>query len=252
MNARQKNKMQSHNTRLQALKTAPEIALIKGMPAKVAAYGRKIDAVGALETIQTERTRLKGVRDARYVEMRDATLAVAGVAMSHAEEKEIPGLADQVRVIPSDFVQARWADRMKIAQQVHAAVLPFVPELVGYGMTEETLGDLGTKIDTAKEALAPLRMAAVGKSAATAEIDVAIRKLDTMEKKQILPLLEPLKKSNPEVYRRYLIARRVFAGPGSRSDAGTDTARDTESKETENGTVSPVVVPEPQPAVKAV
>jgi len=249
MNARQKNKMQSHNTRLQMLKTAPEIALIKGMPAKVAAYGRKIAAVGALETIQTERTRLKGVRDACYVEMRDATLAVAGVAMSHAEEKEIPGLADQVRVIPSDFAQARWADRVKIAQQVHAAVLPLVSELVDYDLTAETMEQLGTTIDTAKDALAPLRMAAVDKRAATEEIDVAIRKLDTMEKKQILPLLEPLKKSNPEIYRRYLISRQVLARSGSRAGAGTET--DTDSKGTENGEVSPALVPESQSAVKA-
>ncbi len=250
MNTRQKNKVQSHKTRIHFLKTAPEIAQIKGLPAKLEAYGRKISRLDTLTVIQNERTRTAAARDASHDEMRETSLMISGVALSYADEKEVPGLAEQVKLSPNDFAQARLDDRVQLAQQLHAAVLPLVPELVEYGITDESMDDFRATIDRAAAALPLTRAAEADRRVATREINVAIRGLDELEKNQILPLLLPLKKSHPEVYQRYLVCREVLDRPGAR--AGGDKKDEAPVGEaTEGASTAPAVVAKTTPGAES-
>jgi len=223
MNTRQLNKIESHVATHDLLTTAPEAAGIKSLPGKVTAYGENIGAILKLVDLQTRRTADIAQREVSFGDMYDVTLTNTGIALSYADEKEIPGLADQMRMVPSNFAKARLAIRVRLAQQLHDAVLPIVPDLVDYGLTAETMTDWQKKIDAAAAALPAVRAATADKKAATADLNAAVRKADRLERNQIRPLVLPLKKGNPEFYGRYVARRQVLDRPGVRSKPGTGT-----------------------------
>ena len=223
MNTKQLNQIESHVAGHDLLTTAPEAAGIKSLPGKVTAYGKKIDAILKLVDLQTRSSATIAQREVSFDDMYDVTLTNTGIALSYADEKEIPGLADQMRKVPSNFAKARLAMRVRLAQQLYDAVLAIVPDLVDYGLTAGTMTDWQKKIDAAAKAVPAVRAATADKKAVTADLKVAVQKAGQMERNQIHPLLLPLKKSNPEFYGRYAARRQVLDRPGVRSKPDTGT-----------------------------
>ena len=219
MTAKQMHKMESHRVRHELLSTAPEIAGIKSLAGKVASYGRQLDVIDQLVDVQSQRSAAIAQRDAALQTMIDTTLEINGVALSYADENEIPGLAGQVRVFPTDFLKTRLMLRVRLAQQLFEVVQPIVPQLAEFGVTAETMTDWQAKIDAAEAAMPVFRGLVADKKAATADLVAAIRKADRLEKNQIYPLLLPLKQSNPEFYRRYAARRIVIDRPATRPAA---------------------------------
>jgi hypothetical protein len=111
-----------------------------------------------------------------------------------------------------------------LAQQLHDAVLPFVPELSGYDLTPAVMADLQAKIDAASHALPALRGMIVNKQAATIGLAGALQKLRQLERERIQPLLIPLQKSEPGFYLRYQVLCEVSHRRRTRSVGETEGA----------------------------
>ncbi len=206
----QVERLESYRARYAWLVAAPEIAGRTALARQIAAYGEQLAVVDQL--IAEQRRYLPAEharRDAIFGEMVHAALVVAGIVESYASEHAVPGLRDQVRLVPSDFALARFDDRVTLAQQLHDAVLPFVPELSGYDLTPEVMADLQAKIRAAAHALPTLRGVIISKQVATVGLAAALQRLCQLERERILPLLFPLQKSEPGFYRRYQLFREV-------------------------------------------
>lgn len=199
------------------LAQAPEIAAIPAMagkPAKLRALLTKADRL-----FDTQRSRITASIARREVAsdaMIEATLAVAGIALSYAHDNNLPDLAAEVRVTAGDFRRNRLQHRVRLAQQIHAAVTPFVPQLAADGVTAETLDDLQDKIDAAAAALPATRGSAADKKAATAQLRETIREIRLLLKDGIDPLVRPLRQTNPDFYERYRARRTIINRAGGR------------------------------------
>jgi len=199
------------------LANAPETNAIVALPATRALFLAKLDELDAL--IATQQRPLGATiaeRNQALEQMVDATLALAGVALSYADQKNLHALAIQARVSEGDFRRARLDQRVRMAQQLYAAVSPFAGQLADFGVTPALLDDLQKKIDAAAAGLPAARGMSVDKKAATIQLAAAIRATDAMLENQIDPLLVPLRKTSPQFYERYQVAREVVGRPGAR------------------------------------
>lgn len=229
MKARQSERLKSHRTRHSLLVNSPAVAGRKALARQVAAYGRQLAVIDRL--IATQSTRVSPAlagRDAIFAEMVSAALVISGLVRSYADEHEVPGLDEQVRLVASDFSLARFCDRVQLARLLYDAVLPLVPRLAELDLTPEMMEDLRVKTDAAKESLPVLQGIIIEKQATTPALVEALGLLHRIEKERIFPLLLPLQKSAPEFYRRYLIAREVHHRRRTRAQpAETETEIET-------------------------
>ena len=224
MNKIQYNKIGSHRARLAFLQNAPETKGLVPLTARVLAYAKKLEEADTLADIQGGRAKAAlARRDAALNTMIGASVTVAGLVLSYAAEQGLAELAEESRLKPGDFERVRLQQRVRLAQRLHDVVLPLLPQLADAGVTVEILTDLQKKIDAAAKALPDNRGSTADKKAATAQLVVTVRELDTMEEDQIHSLLLPFQTSNPEFYRRYAARRQVLDLPGTHSKEDTGT-----------------------------
>lgn len=193
---------------------------IVAFPAAFAGYCAVLEEAEALAALQARQLRaVTAERDRTLVAMRNAALALAGIALTHADQQNLDGLAAEVRVTEGDFNRARLSQQVRLARQVLAAVRSAGPELAAHGVTEERLADFATKIDAAEAALPATRTARAQKKAATAEFRFVVERMNRTLRNQLDPLLRPLRETNVGFYLGYRNARRVDHRPGPRRNA---------------------------------
>ena len=217
MDAFQSNKLAMYRAVLALLNspTAP-LAGFAPLPAKLAAFAAKVTEITDLAA--TQAAPLSGAvqeRDDALTAARDAALTIAGIVLSHADERRLPELVAQVQLKPSSFL-GRKEKTVQLAQQVHDAAQSVLPDLAPYGLTEARLGELRTAIAAATASLSGPRSATAAKKAATAQLDTVFRDADRILENQIDPLLVPLAKTKPEFYSEYRATRTIVDRRGAR------------------------------------
>lgn len=191
---------------------------IAAFPAAFAAFNATLDNIDAQAQRQTVQLRPTiEQRDQSEAAMIDATLAIAGMASTYADQLGLKPLATQVRVTEGDFNRARSAVRVRMAQQVCDVVRPVAAQLANHGVTAAALDDLQAKIDAMSEALPTPRQTTAEKKAATAEIAAQLNELDSILRNQLDPLLRTVRKTNRTFYNEYQAARQIVNVPGTRT-----------------------------------
>ena len=198
------------------LQVATETSEIAALPARLTAFVAQIATIDELDRAQNMPThgRVED-RDAQLQELVEQTLELAGYAASHAKDHGLHDIAAQVNVSSADFRRLRITRRPGLAQQVCDAIVPFVGQLAGYGVTAETLTQFQTAIAAAKKAVTEPRATVSAKRTATATMAKAFVEADEMLALHIDPLLFPLRKTHPEFYADYRGRREVLARPGA-------------------------------------
>ena len=193
---------------------------IVAFPAAFAGYCAVLEEAEALAALQARQLRAATAeRDRTLVAMRNTALALAGIALTHADQQNLAGLAAEVRVTEGDFNRARLSQQVRLARQVLAAMRPAGPELAEHGVTEERIADFAAKIDTAETALPATRTLRAQKKAATAELQLVVDRMHRTLRNQLDPLLRPLRETHVGFYLGYRNARRVELRPGARRSA---------------------------------
>ena len=157
----------------------------------------------------------------------DATLAVAGPVASYAQAQELGELAAKVNLHRSAFDRGRITRRVQLMQQVHDAAAEVLAQLVDCGVTAAMLTDLQNKIDAAN-ALVPVRRATViTRRVATAKLAGSFRKMHALIAKELDPLVEPLRLTDPDNYALYQAARLTINLPGTPAKTDDPTSGGT-------------------------
>lgn len=222
MNTTQVKKIAMYRAVEALLRNATETNGLAALAATWPLFVARLDEVHRLIAVQ-ERPLGPSLaeRNRALHELEDATLALAGIALSYADQRRLDALAINMGVTEGDFRRARLDQRIRMAQHAHDAVMPHVAQLADFGVTTATLENLQRKIDTAATMLPAARGTSVDKKAATMQLAAAIRAMDAALQKQIDPLLLPLRKTHPQFYERYQVAREVVGRPGVRGTAPT-------------------------------
>ena len=198
-------------TALQAFSDSLGIA---GLPAKLQLLIAKIALIYDLAVIQTKGTRGRTAqRDELSQGMIDLALDVASAVGAHAVEQQLTELAKSVEVSAATFRRMRIVHRPILAQQIHDAALPIIEDLAPYKITAQTLADLQARIGLVKAALDDPRSLIRSKTAATAQLVEAFREADALLEGQIDRLMFPVRKTHPELYADYQLARQVWDAP---------------------------------------
>src|ERR1051326_1119622 len=195
---------------------------ITAFPAAFAAFNATLDQIDA--QAQRQAVRLRATieqRDQNEAAMIDATLAIAGMASTYADQLGLKPLATQVRLTEGDFNRARSALRVRMAQQVCDVVRPLAAQLANHGVSAAALDDLQAKIDTMAEALLTPRQTTAEKKAATAEIAALLRELEAILQNQLDPLLRTVRKNPRTFYNEYQAARQIVNLPGTQTQEVT-------------------------------
>jgi len=114
-----------------------------------------------------------------------------------------------------EFETGRFLRRMQLMQQVHDAAKDVLAQLTDYGVTAAILTDLQTKIDAANALLPVRRATVITRRVATAKLAGAFRKMHTLIAKELDPLVEPLRLTDPDNYALYQAARLTINLPGT-------------------------------------
>jgi hypothetical protein len=188
-------------------------------PALAAKLATLITLVGNLESLASAQEQpVDGQledREQALNEAQDAAIVVAGAVLSYARTTRQNDLAAKVRHLRTEFQRTRRAERMRIAQRVHAAAAPIVTQLADYGLTPAALDDLRAKITATEQAVnAPVSTKAV-KKVSTRELNRVFAQVDDVLA-EIDPMLLKLQSTDPKMHSLYLAARTVFDRPGAR------------------------------------
>lgn len=216
MNASQNNTVAMGH----AVSTTLEIiTATSGLPvlqARHAALKTKLVEIKAQAAVQALPLTGKTIdRDRVFTEVSDAAIAIAGLVWSYAKANQLEDLASTVRLNPSRFNQGRLAHRVQLAQQIQTAATGVLPQLADYNVTAAMLTELQTGIDAASALLSATRTSIVTRKLATEKLGILIGELVALLENEIDPLVGSLRRTKPDVYRRYTAARAVIDRPGS-------------------------------------
>jgi hypothetical protein len=174
----------------------------------------------------TQDAPLDAVIRAREAALNKATtraLAVAGAVVSYARTQKQVELETEMSVSASSFRSLRRAERMRLAQRIHAVALPLQAQLADYGLTAAKIAELQAFITAADDTVAARATVSADKKVATGEIDRLCAETDALLA-EIDPMLVQLGESDPETHARFRAARVVFDRPGTRSQEVDATA----------------------------
>jgi hypothetical protein len=224
MNTRQHNTLEMGHTVCDYLSNNETVTnAIVAFPAAFTRFSAVLDEAEALAQLQARRLRaIIEDRDRSLDAMRHATLALAGMALTYADQNDVASLASDVRVTDGDFNRSRLAQQPRLARQVLTALRAAQPQLEAHGVTVALLDDLQAKIEAAEAALPTPRTLRAQKKAATDELQLVIDRLNRILHNQLDVLLQPLARKNVGFHLGYLNARKIINNPGVRHDDEDD------------------------------
>jgi hypothetical protein len=217
MNKRQKSKLASIIATEAVMQAHPEIAAVPGIPERLTVLSAKVGEISSLAIKQAQPTEAGRLgRDQRLGDMVEMALNIAGLVRTLARAENLPDLGRTVKVAAGGFRRLNAFDQVWLAQSVHDAGRSVLPQLGNYGVTEQTLADLQTRIDAAEESLREPRVSVAARRAATERLVSSIREVEELLREEIDRLIFPLRETQPEIYAAYRAARLVVELPGTR------------------------------------
>jgi hypothetical protein len=225
MTTEQKNRLTMFQATHALLAEAPETGGIAAFAVRFDTFAAKLTQLAALEAQQADPLRSQIIiREAALTTMINATLAIAGSILSHADAHGLQSLAPKVRYARGDFDRLRLAERPVLAQHIIDAVKTVLAASAEHGVTAEMVTAAETLIATAAAEVAASRTTVAAKRAATERLAAVFREIGNTLENQIDPLLFPLQQANPGFYARYLAVREIVNRPATRATAAPAAA----------------------------
>jgi hypothetical protein len=225
---------------LQAIVSSVGIA---GLSALLDVLIAKIGEIDDLHAIQTKDIKAEtATRNDALDDMIVVAVAVAGPLAAHAHQQGLHAVEAVADVDARFFQRQRIVERPTFAQKIHDAAVPLVVALTPLGVTEAMLGDLQEKIDAAKALLNEPRTTIIDRVEATKDLAKLFAAIDELLEKQIDRVMAPVELTHPDLYERYVDARKV------RRHDSSDTGEPEAPAAAAPGTVT---VAAPPPADKA-
>jgi hypothetical protein len=199
------------------LNSAAALAAITVLAAKLTKLSAFLERLRELTRVQFEPLQGKTVvRQETLDQTSDLTLEVAGAVLSYAKDVQHAELGAKMDITRWGLQRLRQAERTAFMQNVHDAAATVIADLTPYGVTPERLAEFQTSIHEANHAVNEPRRVLSDRKVATAEIIDLTQQIDALLEDEIDPLLLPLRRTNPVLWKRYQEAREVFDSPGVR------------------------------------
>jgi hypothetical protein len=218
MNAKQSNTLKMGHAVSDALETITATNDVPALRAKHVTLKAILNQINTASAEQAEPlTGQTRTRDKAFTAATDAGLAISGLVLSYAQEYGLHTLIAKVAISRSELQRGRFARRVEMLKQIHAAATSALAELADYRVTAEALADLQQKIDAASALLVVPRTGIVSRRVATTRLAADFSRLAQLLATEVDPVIESLRVTAPDDYARYQAARLVVDLPGSAS-----------------------------------
>ncbi|MGD8778325.1 MAG: hypothetical protein PVH88_05115 [Ignavibacteria bacterium] len=142
-------------------------------------------------------------------DMIDAIIPVTSVIYAYAKINNLEDLKAVVKVTPSSLKLLRDNDLLNRAKFINDKVAELITELVDYGITEEILSQLNSKVQAYIDALADKETGFAERSAARKNLSSLFDKANEILKEELDNLMELFRESNIDFYNQYISARVI-------------------------------------------
>jgi hypothetical protein len=201
MNAKQSNTLKMGHAVSDALETITATNDVPALRAKHVTLKAILNQINTASAEQAEPlTGQTRTRDKAFTAATDAGLAISGLVLSYAQEYGLHTLIAKVAISRSELQRGRFARRVEMLKQIHAAA-------------------------TSALLVVP-RTGIVSRRVATTRLAADFSRLAQLLATEVDPVIESLRVTAPDDYARYQAARLVVDLPGSASakPAAEDTA----------------------------
>ncbi|MFW5719630.1 MAG: hypothetical protein ACOCXT_01205 [Candidatus Dojkabacteria bacterium] len=189
------------------------------LPAFSRSYGTFTSLLDTLdEVIRAQAGTIHGItklKEQRKKAMVSRALMVAHAAYAYASDEEDRDLKERMNYSETDLFELRDQLCGQVCQEILSKVRPIGTSMGDYGVNDEVLDDLQTRIKLFIESVQEPRMAIAERKEATASIARLIKETDEVLNEKMDKLMTVFREGNPKLYRMYASARMIVdAGEG--------------------------------------
>jgi hypothetical protein len=199
-------------------------AVVKAFAAALAKFINIVQMIDAKETERNDDSTGKlEARDDTEDVLIETLVPVASALAAFASANNNVELIEKAKAKKSVLHKLRDNELLLKAKAILALAQQYVDKLGDYGITAQALTDLQQNIDNFETAMGNVDKGFTGRSGARIAVQDAFDAADDVLKNQLDKMMETVKKTDHELYNKYLVARVIHDLGGRHSKVAPPT-----------------------------